>query len=105
MTVGVADTFWYPQFFSESHGSGCRSDHWCRVWDPGQACLDDDACTSYDFVVGSQADSCRFYSEATLPENRAEQTCDGHCGSIVKEGCDLTFAWGEFSGFYTLSSR
>ena len=26
------------------------------------------ACISYDFVVGSQADSCRFYSEATLPE-------------------------------------
>ena len=67
MTVGDADTLWHPQFFSESHGSGCRSDHWCRVWDPGQACLDDDACISYDFVVGSQADSCRFYSEATVP--------------------------------------
>ena len=37
--------------------------------------LDDDSCISYDFVVGSQADSCRFYSEATLPENRAAQTC------------------------------
>ena len=24
---------------------------------------------------------------------------------IVKEGCDLTFAWGEYSGFYTLSSK
>ena len=24
-----------------------------------------------------------------------------HC----KEGCDLTYAWGEYSGFYTLSSR
>ena len=77
------------------------SDHWCRVLDPGQACLDDDACISSDFVVGSQADSCRFYSEATLPEYRAAQTCDGHCGPIVKEGCDLTFAWGEYSGFYT----
>ena len=41
----------------------------------------------------------------TLPENRAAQTCDGHCGPIVKEWCDLTFAWGEYSGFYTLSSR
>uniref|UniRef100_A0A7S1AY12 Apple domain-containing protein n=1 Tax=Noctiluca scintillans TaxID=2966 RepID=A0A7S1AY12_NOCSC len=81
----------------------------------GQACLDDDACISYDFVVGSQADSCRFYSEATLPENLhpsverrlycAAQTCDGHCGPIMKEGCDLTFAWGEYSGFYTLSWR
>ena len=32
----------------------------------GQACLDDDVCISYDFVVGSQAqaDSYRFYSEA-----------------------------------------
>ena len=59
---------------SESHGSRCRSDHWCRVWGPGQACLDDDSCISYDFVVGSQADSCRFCSEATLPENRAAQT-------------------------------
>ena len=47
---------------------------------PGLACLDDDACISHDFVVGSQADSCRFYSEATLPENRAAQTCYGHCG-------------------------
>ena len=27
-----------------------------------QACLDDDACISYDFVVGSQADSCKFHS-------------------------------------------
>ena len=26
----------------------------------GKACLDDDACISYDFVVGSQADSCKF---------------------------------------------
>ena len=69
------------------------------------ACLDDDACISYDFVVGSQAASCRFYSEATLPENRAEQTSDLHCGPTVKEGCDLTFAWGEYSGFYTLSSK
>ena len=41
----------------------------------------------------------------TLPENRAAQTCDGHCGPIVREGCDLTFAWREYSGFYTLSSR
>ena len=24
-----------------------------------------------------------------------------HC----EEGCDLTYAWGEYSGFYTLSSR
>ena len=23
----------------------------------------------------------------------------------MKEGCDLTFAWGEYSGFYTLSSK
>ena len=28
----------------------------------GQACLDDHACISYDFEVGSQADSCRFCS-------------------------------------------
>ena len=104
-TFGDAGTHRHPQFFTVSHGSGCRSDRWCRVWDPGQACLDDDACISYDFVVGSQADSCRFYSEATLPENRAAQTCDGHCGPIVKEECDLTFAWGEYSGFYTLSSK
>ena len=41
----------------------------------------------------------------TLPENRAAQTCDGHCGPIVKEGCDLVYAWGEYSGFHTLSSR
>ena len=34
MTVGVADTFWHPQFFSESHGSGCRSDHWCKSLGP-----------------------------------------------------------------------
>ena len=66
--------------------------------DFGQACLDDDACISYDFVVGSQADSCRFYSEATPPENRAAQIFNGHFGPIVKEGCDLTFAWGEYSG-------
>ena len=56
-----------------------------------EACLDNDACISYDFVVGSQANSS-FYSEATLLENRAAQTCDGHCGFIVKEECDLTFA-------------
>ena len=56
-------------------------------------------------MVGSQADSCRFYSEATLPENRAAQTCDEHFGPIVKEGSDLTFAWGEYSGFYTLTSK
>ena len=36
---------------------------------------------------GYQADSCRFYSEVTFPENRAAQTCDGHCGPIVKERC------------------
>ena len=72
---------------------------------PGQACLDDDACITYDFVVGSQADSCRFYSEATLPENREAQTCYGNCGPIVKEGSDLTFAWGVYSGFVKLSSK
>ena len=104
-TVGDAGTLRHPQFFTESHGSGFRSDQWCRVWDPGQACLDDDACISFDFVVGSQADSCRFYSEATLPENWAAQNCDGHCGPIVKEGCDLTFAWREYSGFLKLSSK
>ena len=66
-----------------------------------QACLDDDVCISYD-LVGSQAqaDSCRFYSEATLPENhhpsverrlyRAAQNCEGHCGPIMKEGCSLS---------------
>ena len=105
MTVGNAVTFLHSQFFSESHGSGCRSYHWCRVWDPGQACLDDDACISYDYVVGSPANSCRFYSEATMPENRAAQTCYGHCGPIVKEGSDLTFAWGVYSGFVKLSSK
>ena len=84
---------------------GVGSDHWCRVWDPSQACLDDDACISYNFVVGSQADSCSFYSEPTSLENRAAQTCDGHCGPIVKEECDLTFAWREYSGSYTLSSK
>ena len=31
-----------------------------------EACLGDDAGISYDFVVGSQANSCSFYSEATL---------------------------------------
>ena len=41
----------------------------------------------------------------TLPENRTAKVCDGHCGPIVKEGCDLTYAWEEYSGFYTLSSR
>ena len=36
----------------------------------GQACLDDDIYISCDSVVGSQAqaNSYRFYSEATLPE-------------------------------------
>ena len=56
-------------------------------------------------MVGSQADSCRFYSEATLPENRAAQTCYGHCGPIVKEVSDLTFTWGVYSGFVKLSSK
>ena len=51
-----------------------------------------------------KANSCSFYSEATLLENRAAQSCDGHCGSIVKEECDLTFAWG-LSGFYMPSSK
>ena len=35
------------------------------VWDPGQDCLDVGACISYDYVVGFQTDSCRFYSEVT----------------------------------------
>ena len=52
----------------------------------GQACLDDDACVSYDFVVGSQADSCKFYSGQHCRRTRAAQTCDGHFGPIVKEG-------------------
>ena len=30
-TVGDAGTHRHPQFFTESHGSGFRSDHWCRV--------------------------------------------------------------------------
>ena len=67
--------------------------------------LQTDSSGTYDFVVGSQADSCRFYSEATPPENRAAQIFNGHFGPIVKEGCDLTFAWGECSGFYSLSSK
>ena len=33
----------------------------------GQACIDDHSCISYDFVVGSQADSCRFYSGQRCP--------------------------------------
>ena len=67
----------------------------------GQACLDDDACISYDFP----GRLLQILLWTTLPENRAAQTCDGHCGPVVKEGCDVTFAWGEYSGFYTLSSR
>ena len=85
-TVGDAGTHLHPQFFTESHGSGFRSDQWCRVWDPGQACLDDDACISCDFVVGSQADSCRFYSEATFAgvpssanlRRALRPLCEGH---------------------------
>ena len=52
----------------------------------GQACLDDDACISYDFP----GRLLQILLWTTLPENR---------------GCDLTFAWGEYSGFYTLTSR
>ena len=48
---------------------------------------DRDVCISHDFVVGSQVESCRFYSEATLPENRAAQACDGHCGPITTLSC------------------
>ena len=56
-------------------------------------------------MVGSQSDSCRFYSEATLPENRAAQSCDGHCSPIVTEVCVLTFSWGVYSGIVKLSSE
>ena len=82
----------------------------------GQACLDDNVYISCDSVVGSQAqaNSCRFYSDATLLEKRHPSVerrlyrvskTEGHCGPIMKEGCNLTFAWGEYSALYTLSWR
>ena len=93
-TVGDAGTHRHPQFFTESHGSGFRSDHWCRVWDPGQACLDDDACISYDFVVGSQADSCRFCSEGNVAGEPSSANlrralrphCEGGVGPHIRVG-------------------
>ena len=40
-------------------------------------CLVDDACTSYDFVSVSQANSCSFYSEATLLQTVQRKTATG----------------------------
>ena len=42
-----------------------------------------------------------------MPENLhgATQTREGHCGTIMREGWDLTFTWGEYSNFYSLSWR
>ena len=34
---------WFVSSRRESHGSGCRSDHWCRVWDPGNVKADNPA--------------------------------------------------------------
>ena len=34
--LGIGVVRWFVSSRRESHGSGCRSDHWCRVWDPGQ---------------------------------------------------------------------
>ena len=33
--LGIGVVRWFVSSRRESHGSGCRSDHWCRVWDPG----------------------------------------------------------------------
>ena len=62
-----------------------------------EAYLDDDAGISYDFVVGSQANSCSFYFEATLLKTAQRKTCDGHCGPIVKE--NVTSHSREYSEF------
>ena len=53
--------------------------------------------TMLAFLTTSWWDPRQTLADSTLRqrcrENRAAQTCDGHCGPIVKEGCDLTFAW------------
>ena len=35
---------WFVSSRTESHGSGCRSDHWCGVWDSGQVVV---GCSSW----------------------------------------------------------
>ena len=57
-----------------------------------EACLNDDAGISYDFVVGSQANSRSFYSEATLLKLRSinlrwalRPHCEGRVRSHICE--------------------
>eukprot|EP01083_Nonionella_stella_P042816 115574_1 len=44
-----------------------------------------------------------FVSERKADEN-GTMRCQGHCGPIVKHGCQ-TFFWGEYNGFHTLNWR
>ena len=71
----------------------------------GQACLDDDACISYDFVVGSQADSCKFYSAQRCRRTAQRKPATDTAAPLYKRGATSHSRGGEYSGFYTLSSR
>ena len=64
---------WFVSSRRESHGSGCRSDHWCGVWDPGQVVVGcsfwKEGVTLCILVMGASASSTRSaaFNSSTIP--------------------------------------
>ena len=65
-------------------------------------------------TIGAEFGILARPASQTLADSTLRQRCrrtaqrkpaTGTAAPFVKEECDLTFAWGEYSGFYTLSSK
>ena len=80
---------WIVSSRRESHGSGCRSDQWCM-----SHFLED------VIALLRQRNTCSLCSPVEACESL--NTLDR---AVHLTARDLTFAWGEYSGFYTLSSQ